>query len=84
MNLIMVRHHHVIQGMILLVLDPFSRAGGFLYLVGGEAGSLGVRFTMDQVREIRRLIEGDGVFEVPPVHHGGVRKMPIRAGLEPS
>ena len=82
MNFIIVCHH-VVQGMILFVLHPFSLAGGLRDLVGGEAGLLSVGPIVDQVREVGRLVEGDGVVEIPSVHHGGVNGRSIGAGPQP-
>ena len=46
-------------------------------------GRLSVGPTVDQVREVGRLVEGDGVVEIPSVHHGGVSKRSICAGPQP-
>ena len=52
-----VMSHHVVQRVVLLVLDPLALAGGLRYLVGGEAGCLSVGATMNQVQDISGFVQ---------------------------
>ena len=69
MDLVVVRHH-VIQWVILLVLNPLALAGGLRYLVSGEV-TLHVSATVDHVGDVSGFVQRDGVVEVPSMHHGG-------------
>ena len=57
----------MVQRVILLVLNPFSLAGGLIGLICGQTG-LGVFSAVDQVRDRGGLVQGDGMAEVPNMH----------------